>query len=68
VCREASILGQRNRPKGSETARHSGLLNALLCAVHAGGELGWESADEPQGEKEVGGKGTSQEERIPFDG
>jgi len=26
------------------------------------------ATDEPQGEKEVGGKGTSQEERIPFDG
>jgi hypothetical protein len=36
VCREASILRQRNRPKGSGTAKHSALLNAMLCAVHAG--------------------------------
>jgi hypothetical protein len=43
VCREASIRGQRNRPLGSGTAKHSALLDAVLCAVHAGGEQGWKS-------------------------
>jgi hypothetical protein len=31
--REALILGQRNRPWGSGTAKHSALLDALLCAA-----------------------------------
>jgi hypothetical protein len=34
-CREALILGKRNRPKGSETARLSALLNAMLSTVRA---------------------------------
>ena len=29
--------------RGSGTARHPALLNAVLSAVHAGGEQGWES-------------------------
>jgi len=44
VCREALILGRRNRPRGSGTAEHTALLDAVLCAVHAGGEQGWKSA------------------------
>jgi len=43
VCREALILGQRNRLQGSGTARHPALLNAVLSTVHAGREQGWES-------------------------
>jgi len=43
VCRDALIPRQRNLPWGSGTAEHSALLNAVLCAVHAGGEQGWES-------------------------
>jgi len=43
VSRKALIPGKRNRPWGSGTAKHPGLLNALLCTEHAGGEQGWES-------------------------
>ena len=43
MCREALILRQRNRLWGSGTAGHPALLDAVLCAVHAGGEQGWES-------------------------
>ena len=43
MCREALILRQRNRLWGSGTAEHPALLDAVLCAVHAGGEQGWES-------------------------
>jgi hypothetical protein len=43
VCREASIPRSRNRLWGSGTAGHPALLDAVLCAVHAGGEQGWES-------------------------
>jgi len=42
-CREALILGKRNRPQGSGTARLSALPNAVLSTVHAGGEQGWKS-------------------------
>ena len=43
VSRKALILGKRNQTQGSGTAKHPALLDALFCAVHAGGEQGWES-------------------------
>src|SRR5579872_1091627 len=43
VSREALILGNGNGPRGSGTAKHPTLLDALHRTVHAGGGQGWES-------------------------